>query len=122
MNILRLTLILVVVLMAPALASGQDDHRTDSLQRFELMRITPPVKIVYWDGKRIEAVYIGQKETKAFSFDADENSRLDIAKDFKAKGSTQTFLIIYCSKNHAKDEQVFYPYVVSRILPSQIIK
>lgn len=116
---LRFTLCLIVILMAAfRFANAQDDHFTDSLERFDAMRVSPPVSITFWDGKRIEAVYIGSKETKAFTFNTDANSRLDITKDFKAKGSKEKFFIIYCSKNHGED--VFFAYVVSRILPSQI--
>ena len=107
---------------APSLV---DDHVTDSLERFDAMRVSPPLTITCFDGKRIEAVYAGAKGQRAYIFEADENSKLEWPKGFKPKEHrSDLYWIIYCNKNHSHspDEYIFYPYVLTQVLPSQIKK
>jgi hypothetical protein len=125
MNTLRIVLILIVTLLAAAkFADAQDDHFTDSLERIDSMKLALG-SVTYFDGKRIELVFIGRLETRKYTFEIDQNSALDISKDFKPKDHrNELFWVVYCNKNHAKtgDETVYYPYILTKAVARQVKK
>lgn len=122
-------LLLLLTILFAGIASAQkpqlvDDHTTDSLDRFDSMRIAL-VTITYFDGKRIEAVTVAQDGTRSYIFDTDKNSKLEWPTGYKPKEhKTDLFWVVYCSKNHSRtpDEKSFYAYVLTQALPTQIKK
>ena len=121
----RLLLIIWILLtLVYGVAKAQDDHFTDSVDRIDSMRVALG-NVTYFDGTRLELVLIARDGTKTYIFDADKYSKLDITKDFKPKDHrSELWWVIYCSKNHSKtgDETVYYPYLLTRVTPSQIKK
>lgn len=87
------------------------DHITTSNERFELMRISPPSKVTYYDGQKIEFVHSDSKGVYLHTFEIDEDSI--IRADFKKNWKTGYWWIIYCAReNHI--------YAISRVDPKQL--
>lgn len=78
-----------------AFSQTKCDHISDSRQRFEQMRIMPPVKILDWDGKRISYSFIDREGIAFGSFDVDADTTLDA--DFIKAWRKGEWWIVYCN-------------------------
>jgi hypothetical protein len=97
------------VLLTGIVQAQQCDHRSDSFERFENIRLLPPAKITYFDGKIVEYVVQNVRETKAGKFEI----TADTTKENIKKGDLVWF--VYCVKDN-------HLYVVSHVRPEQIKK
>jgi hypothetical protein len=100
--------ILTILLFFSVFVNAQDcDHISDGFQRFDNIRIAPPAKVTFIDGKTLDYVSQNHRETRAGTFEISKDTAVD--KGIK-KGDL--VWIIYCiADNHV--------YAVHQLTPEQ---
>jgi hypothetical protein len=107
------TLLLLILLAVPLPLFSQDkcDHTSGRKERFDNMRVLPPISITFYDGRRVEYIFEDKHVIVAGSLeiDADTVKPADFSKTYK-KGK---WWAMYCLKD-------FHLYVIAEVLPGQI--
>lgn len=113
-------LLAILLLAISVTAQTPCDHQSNKKSRFDATAVSPPVKISFWDGKRLEVRFEDSESVNVLILEADKQSVIDVPKDWKEK----FFWLLYCEKNHTKDEgmTIHYLYVITPVLPHQIKK
>lgn len=111
-------LVLSVFLLCPAVYGqtqkpDECDHRTNSKERFDNIRITQPAKVTYYDGRTIAFVTSDSKSVYLYTWDV-PGKDVNLSADFKRNWKKGEWFIIYCVKeNHI--------YAAGRVDPRQVI-
>ncbi len=95
-----LTLLFSILLAGSSWVAGQNekcDHTTTAKERFEAIRILPPVKIIYFDGRQLEYSHEDSRGIHLGSFKVDPDSSLP--SEFGKKYRSEFWWILYCSKD-----------------------
>ena len=76
------------------------------------MRMTPPSKVSYYDGFKMEFVYSDKQGVYLFNWDVPVKDAV-ISADFKKNWKTGLWFIIYCVKDN-------HIYAIARVDPKQL--
>lgn len=87
------------------------DHSSNQKERFESIRLTPPVKILDWDGRTLNVKYEDRLRVEYITFTADKDSIIHLPTDYKHG----LFWVIFCLKD-------YYVYTVAELTPTQMRK
>lgn len=70
---------LFVILLFAMTCYGQEecDHVSDSKERFDNVRLLPPIKVRHWNGKQIEFTYEDKKGIYVGSAEVDASSAVE---------------------------------------------
>jgi hypothetical protein len=93
---LILAIVLSISAQEPKPTPTPCDHDSNSKTRFENVRLTPPVRVLDWNGKELSVVYRDAHEVEYWTFIADSSSVIHLDGDYK----TQTVWILFCLKEH----------------------
>lgn len=86
------------------------DHDTSRIERFELIRLTAPARVTFFDNKVLESVQRDDKQIKAQTFFVDDTTKLP--KDFLKVYKKHFWFILYCEKDS-------HVYVISELSEQQ---
>jgi hypothetical protein len=106
--------ILATLFLALSISAQTCDHTSDSVKRFDAMRILPPVKIRAFNGLSIEATYQDNKSINAVSFDISKDTAMP--GDFSKTFNQGLWWIVYDSCDGK------FVYVITPVLKEQFVK
>jgi len=103
--------LLFILLLCVCTVYSQDDHTTNSEERFANMRILPPVKVLDWNGRHIEYSFIDKVGIHFGHFDVDKDTSLDdtFIKDWK----NGLWWVLYCVQDR-------HLYLIQRVRDGQL--
>lgn len=97
----RLILSISLILAGWFPAAGQEaklcDHLTVSKERFEAIRLLPPVTVIYFDGRRIEYSYEDSRGIYLGSFLVD--AKTELAAEFGKRYKSEPWWMLFCAKD-----------------------
>lgn len=114
MRVLLFTLLLTFSVTAQV--KEPCDHVSQSKRRFDAISLTPPAKVLNWDGKRLEVKFEDKDGIYVMIFDTDKQSAVDAPK------KDSLVWVLYCTKPHSDEITLYHAYVVTPVLPNQIKK
>lgn len=108
---MKLVFATILICLATIFSVAQDDHTTNSEERFANMRILPPVKVLDWNGRHIEYSFIDKVGIHFGHFDVDKDTSLD--DTFIKEWKRGMWWMLYCVQDR-------HLYLIQRVRDGQI--
>lgn len=106
-----LTICILLLVASVGIMAQACDHTSNSAERFENMRILPPVQIISFERKTVVYTFSDKYTVYTGAFDVTDDTELDPA--FAAEYKKGFWWILYCVKDR-------HLYVVRRMDPKRM--